>query len=92
MVTLSRGVPWRPRRHPAGPRGEADPGQQWVYLVAQGSLEAGLFDTLAQRGDVPRGLGDGSARDYLGGPALADWLAAVQAAVSAMDADVSPAA
>jgi len=80
-AVLQVGVPWRPRRNPAGPRGEAAPGQQWVYLVAQDSLEAGLFDTLASRSDAPRGLDDTGSRDYLHGQALADWLQAVQAAL-----------
>ena len=80
-AVLQVGVPWRPRRHPAGPRGEAAPGQQWVYLVAQDSIECGLFDTLAQRADVPRGLADSGARDYLQGERLNAWLAALQAAL-----------
>lgn len=80
-AVLQVGVPWRPRRHPAGPRGEAAPGQQWVYLVAQDSIECGLFDTLAQRGDVPRGLADSGARDYLQGERLNAWLTALQAAL-----------
>ena len=82
-AVLQVGVPWRPRRNPAGPRGESAPGQQWVYLVAQDSLEAGLFNTLAQRADAPRGLDDTGSRDYLHGQALADWLQAVQAALTA---------
>jgi hypothetical protein len=82
-AVLQVGVPWRPRRHAAGPRGETAPGQQWVYLVAQDSLEAGLFNTLASRMDAPRGLDDAGSRDYLHGQPLADWLHAVQAAVAA---------
>ena len=80
-AVLQVGVPWRPRRHPAGPRGDAAPGQQWVYLVAQDSIECGLFDTLAQRSDVPRGLADSGARDYLQGERLNAWLTALQAAL-----------
>lgn len=80
-AVLQVGVPWRPRRHPVGPRGEAAPGQQWVYLVAQDSIEGGLFDTLAQRADVPPGLADSGARDYLQGERLNAWLAALQAAL-----------
>ena len=80
-AVLQVGVPWRPRRNPAGPRGEAAPGQQWVYLVAQDSVEAGLFDTLAGRSDAPRGLDDAGSRDYLHGQPLAAWLQAVQAAL-----------
>jgi hypothetical protein len=82
-VVLQVGVPWRPRRSPAGARGEAPAGQQWVYLVAQDSLDTGLFDTLAQRHDAPRGLADGGGRAYLQGERLADWMRAVQAALTA---------
>jgi len=89
-AVLQFGTPWKPRRNPAGPRGEAVPGQQWVYLVAQDSLDAGLFDTLAQRLEVPRGLGDGGGRDYLDGERLADWLQALQAAVLAAQAAPAP--
>jgi hypothetical protein len=85
-AVLQVGVPWRPRRHPAGPRGEAAPGQQWVYLVAQDSIECGLFDTLAQRADVPRGLADSGARDYLQGERLNAWLTALQAALDSSSA------
>jgi len=85
-AVLQFGVPWRPRRSPAGPRGEAVPGQQWVYLVAQDSLDAGLFDTLAGRLDAPRGLADGGGRSYLAGERLTDWLQALQAAVQAVPA------
>lgn len=82
-AVLQVGVPWRPRRSAAGARGEAPAGQQWVYLVAQGSLDTGLFDTLAQRHDAPRGLADGGGRAYLQGERLADWMRAVQAALVA---------
>ena len=82
-VVLQVGVPWRPRRSPAGARGEAPSGQQWVYLVAQDSLDCGLFDTLAQRHDAPRGLADAGGRTYLQGERLADWMRAVQAALVA---------
>ena len=82
-VVLQVGVPWRPRRSPAGARGEAPAGQQWVYLVAQDSLDTGLFDTLAQRHDAPRGLADGGGRAYLQGERLAEWMRAVQAALTA---------
>ncbi len=85
-VVLQVGVPWRPRRSPAGARDEAPAGQQWVYLVAQDSLDTGLFDTLAQRHDAPRGLADGGGRAYLQGERLADWMRAVQAALVATGA------
>ena len=87
---LQIGVPWRPRRSPGGTRETAPPGQQWVYLVAQGSIETGLFETLAQRQDVPRGLADGDARDYLHGQRLSDWLRAMQAALAAIDSGAPP--
>jgi hypothetical protein len=90
-AVLQVGVPWRTRRSPAGPRGQATPGQQWLYLVAQDSLEAGLFETLALRGDAPRGLADGGGRAYLQGERLADWLGMVQAAVAAMAPGLPPA-
>ena len=80
---LQIGVPWQPRRQPAGARGESAPGQQWVYVVAQDSIECGLFDTLAQRLEVPRGLADGGGRDYLQGAQLNAWLSALLAALAA---------
>ena len=89
-AVLQIGVPWRPRRSPGGGRDAAPAGQQWVYLVAQGSIETGLFDTLAQRQDVPRGLADGTARDYLQGQHLSDWLRAMQAALAAIDSGAPP--
>ena len=86
-AVLQAGVPWRTRRSPAGPRGQAVPGQQWVYLVAQDSLEAGLFNTLAARIDVPPGLAGGSGGDFLRGDRLIEWLDALAAAVQAALAD-----
>lgn len=85
-VVLQVGVPWRPRRQPGGPRGEAPPGQQWVYLVAQDSIECGLFDTLAGRLDAPRSPADGAARGYLQGDLLTQWLQQLQAAWAATPA------
>jgi len=85
-VVLQVGVPWRPRRQPAGPRGEAPAGQQWVYLVAQDSIECGLFDTLAGRLDAPRSPADGAARGYLQGDLLTQWLQQLQAAWAATPA------
>ncbi|MES2717163.1 MAG: SNF2-related protein [Pseudomonadota bacterium] len=82
-VVLQVGVPWRPRRQPSGPRGEAPAGQQWLYLVAQDSIECGLFDTLASRLDAPRSPADGGARGYLQGEALQQWLQLLQAALAA---------
>ena len=84
-AVVQAGVPWRTRRSPAGPRGQAAPGQQWVYLVAQDSLDAGLFDSLADRADLPRSLVDGGGRDFLQGDRLTAWLQAVQAAMPAPD-------
>lgn len=85
-VVLQVGVPWRPRRQPGGPRGEAPAGQQWVYLVAQDSIECGLFDTLAGRLDAPRSPADGAARGYLQGELLTQWLQQLQAAWAATPA------
>jgi len=80
---LQVGVPWRTRRSAGGRRADAPRGQQWVYLVGEDGLEAGLFDTLALRGDVPRSLADGG-RAYLHGERLTDWLQAVAAALQAI--------
>ncbi len=85
-VVLQAGVPWRPRRQPGGPRGEAPTGQQWLYLVALDSIECGLFDTLAGRLDAPRSPADGGARGYLQGEALQQWLQLLQAALAATPA------
>ena len=85
-AVLQAGVPWRSRRSPAGPRGQTAAGQQWVYLVALDSLDAGLFDTLAERMDLPYGLDGGKSRDFLQGERLSAWLQAVQAAVARLPA------
>jgi hypothetical protein len=82
-AVVQLGVPWRTRRSPAGARGQTQPGQQWLYLVAQDSLDGGLFDTLDARLDLPRTLVDGG-RGFLQGERLSDWLLAVQAAVQAI--------
>ena len=81
-AVLHLGVAWRPRRTALG--GRAPAGQQWVSLVGQGSLDAGLFDTLAQRADLPRSLLDGG-RGFLQGERLQQWLQAVQAALAGVD-------
>ena len=85
-VVLQAGVPWRPRRQPGGPRGAAPAGQQWLYLVAQHSIDCGLFSTLAGRAEVPRSPADGTSRGWLQGEPLAQWLHAVQAALQATPA------
>ena len=85
-AVLQAGVPWRSRRSPAGPRGQTAAGQQWVYLVALDGLDAGLFDTLAERMDLPLGLIDGKSRAFLQGERLSTWLQAVQAAVARLPA------
>jgi hypothetical protein len=82
-AVVQLGVPWRTRRSPAGARGQTLPGQQWLYLVAQDSLDGGLFDTLDARLDLPRTLVDGG-RGFLQGERLSDWLQAVLAAVQAI--------
>ena len=82
-AVVQLGVPWRTRRSPAGARGQTLPGQQWLYLVAQDSLDGGLFDTLDARLDLPRTLVDGG-RGFLQGERLSDWLLAVQAVVQAI--------
>ncbi|WP_395703645.1 SNF2-related protein [Aquabacterium sp.] len=72
-VVLQVGVPWQ------APDGEASaPGQQWVYLTAEGSLELGLFETLAARQHLPA-TGPG----FLHGRTLNDWLQACAQACAA---------
>lgn len=78
-AVLQIGVPWRPRRAER----DAPRGQQWQLMVAQDSVEGGLFETLALRADVPRGPADGGGRAYLYGERLTDWLRALQAALAA---------
>ncbi|OYU89477.1 MAG: hypothetical protein CFE45_24025, partial [Burkholderiales bacterium PBB5] len=90
-AVLQVGVPWRPRRSPAGRRGDAPRGQQWLYLLGQDSLEAGLFDTLAQRADVPRSLADGG-RGLLQAEPLTAWLQAIAAALQAITPVAQPGA
>ncbi|HOB96651.1 MAG TPA: SNF2-related protein, partial [Aquabacterium sp.] len=88
-VVLQAGVPWRPRRAPGGPRGEAPAGQQWLYLVGQDGIDCGLFDTLAARLDLPRSPADagaGGARGWLQGDALQQWLGALHLALAATPA------
>lgn len=82
-AVLVVGVPWRTRRNPAGPRNSVAPGQQWIYLLAQDSLEAGLFNTLASRTDAPRSPADNGGRGYLQGERLVEWLQLLQVAVAA---------
>lgn len=84
-AVVDLGVPWRTRRSPLGLRGQTLPGQQWLYLVAQHSLDGGLFDTLDSRLNLPRVLADGG-RDFLQGERLSGWLQAVLAAVQAIAA------
>ena len=88
-VVVQLGVPWRSRRTPVGAQPPA--GQQWLCLVGQGSLDAGLFDTQAQRLDMPRSLLDGG-RGFLQGARLQQWLMAVQAALAQVDANHNPSA
>lgn len=86
-AVLQVGVPWRTRRAALLPAGAPPvPGQQWLLLVAQDSLETALFDTLAARGDVPRGAADPGGRGFLQGERLLAWLQAVQQALQAMPA------
>lgn len=92
-AVLQVGVPWRTRRAallPAGAAADAAAGQQWLLLVAQDSLEAALFDTLAGRTDVPRGAADPGGHGFLQGERLLAWLQAIQAALQAMPAAQPP--
>lgn len=79
-VVLQVGVPWRP---PHAGRGEGC--RQWVCLVAQDSLELGLFETLALRRDTPQGAGQRDDRPFLAGRSRDEWLAALQAALASGD-------
>lgn len=84
-LVLQVGVPWRPRRgalQPAGATAEA--GQPWRLLIGQGTLDEGLYDTLAQRAEVPRGPADDGGRGFLAGARLTAWLQAVALAVAAL--------
>ncbi len=81
-AVLQIGVPWRPRTTPLG---DAAPGQQWLLLVAQRSIDAGLYDTLALRRDTAPGLADDDGGACLHGAALAGWLQALQRALQAID-------
>ncbi len=91
-AVLQVGVPWRARRAALLPPGrpgaaaEGVAGQQWLLLVAQDSLEAALFDTLAARTDVPRGAADADSRGFLQGERLLAWLQALALALQAMPA------
>lgn len=67
------GTPWRP---------QATPGQ-CVHLVADASLDAGLFDTLALRADVPCGPVEGGREGFLQGARLQRYLLAAEAALNA---------
>lgn len=95
-AVLHLGMPWRTRRSPLGaapgPRSAASPAsQQLLYLVAQGSLDAGLFDTLASRHDLPRSPAEPGGRGFLQGARLRDWLTAVAAALQAITEARAPA-
>ena len=88
-AVLQLGVPWRTRRSPwgaaAGPRAAGSPAsQQLLYLVAQDSLDIGLFDTLASRHDLPRSPAEPGGLGFLQGARLRDWLTAVAAALQAI--------
>ena len=87
QALLQVGVPWRPRRHALGPRGQALQGQVCTLLVAQGSLDEGLLATLGGRSDTPRGPAEPGGRGFLSGARLDDWLRAVAAAVQAVPAE-----
>lgn len=84
-LVLQVGVPWRPRRGALQPAGaSAEAGQPWRLLIGQGTLDEGLYDTLAQRAEVPRGPADEGSRGFLAGARLTAWLQAVALAVAAL--------
>src|SRR5574340_1191005 len=51
-AVLQVGVPWRPDTA-AGAGDDASPGLQWMLVVAQDSIDSGLFDALAMHRAVP---------------------------------------
>jgi hypothetical protein len=72
-VVIRIGTPWRP---------VATPGQ-CIHLVADASLDAGLFDTLALRADIPCGPAEGGREGFLQGARLQRYLLAAEAALNA---------
>ncbi len=76
-VVLQVGVPWCPDAAADG----APPGRQWMLLVAQDSIDSGLFDTLGLRRAAPAAPGQAG---FIEGDALLSWLRAVDAALGAM--------
>lgn len=89
---LQVGVPWRTRRQPLTARDAAEPaepGQHWVLLAAQGSIDIGLLDTLAGRHELPHGPAEPAGRGFLQGVKLGQWLRAVAAALAATPADAA---
>lgn len=81
-AVLQVGVPWC-LDFADGAADDAPPGRQWMLLVAQDSIDSGLFDTLALRRGVPAGPDD---TGFLEAEALASWLSAVDAALEAVAA------
>jgi hypothetical protein len=78
-AVLQVGVPWCADSADGADDG-LPPGRQWMLLVAQDSIDSGLFDTLALRRAVPAGPGEAG---FLEGEALQSWLTAVDAALGA---------
>ncbi|NRF69589.1 hypothetical protein HLB44_21530 [Aquincola sp. S2] len=72
-VVIRIGTPWRP----------ADTPGQCIHLVADASLDSGLFDTLGLRADVPCGPVEGGRDGFLQGARLQRYLLAAEAAVHA---------
>jgi len=81
---LQVGAPWRLAHEPLA--GDGLPGQHWVAVAAEDSLDQGLIDTLAVRGEAPHGPAEPGGRGFLTGERLADWLHAVAAALAALQA------
>ena len=81
---LQIGAPWRLPHEPLA--GDGLPGQHWVAVAAEDSLDQGLIDTLALRGDAPRGPAEPGGSGFLTGERLADWLHAIAAALAALQA------
>lgn len=78
-AVLAIGVPWDADAiadEAGSPRG-----RPWTLLVADDSIDAGLFETPALRRGVPAGPAEGR---WLEGDALAAWLRAIDAALAAI--------
>jgi hypothetical protein len=83
LKVLQVGVPWRlPVLLSGGREDAARPtGQQRTMVVADGSIDIGLLDTLAGRSDTPSGPAEPKGRGFLVGERLTAWLRALAQAL-----------